>query len=383
MKKMTYIKTLDELQCLHSETEIILEHKDLARIGTLTSESVVELYEAAKQKGHKVHLEWDVLMTQQSFQRALNIFKEIGDLDFNSIRVQDPGAIHFIKNQTSYALTLNLETGNHNLRGILSWIEMVGLERIDRIILSIELSKSKLKHYIEQIPVPIEFQVLGRILLFYTPRNLLSALTEETDDKRTKRQVSKDFISAIGESEESPHKGFPLVENRHGTFMFHIKNLYLLDSIQDIVDAGLAYGRYDLRDVDFSFMQTIEKLSDPKQVKEFYPKDTTKGYFNINKSNVLFKKLKNYRIQRKDQGYIGEVVDAVKGSYMAVAIKAGEVSIGDSLKLITPEGKEYSNVPVVELKNSAGEKQDSIEAGQLAIINYVGGALSRTAIYHQ
>jgi len=38
-----------------------------------------------------------------------------------------------------------------------------------------------------------------------------------------------DALEAYGTSEESPHSGFPIVENRHGTFMFNVKDLSLLE----------------------------------------------------------------------------------------------------------------------------------------------------------
>ena len=63
---------------------------------------------------------------------------------------------------------------------------------------------------------------------------LLSTLLPQDDEKRAKSMTSGEFLEATGESEESPHKGFPLIENSHGTFMFHIKRLFLLEHLEHL-----------------------------------------------------------------------------------------------------------------------------------------------------
>ena len=95
---------------------------------------------------------------------------------------------------------------------------------------------------------------------------------------------------------------------------------------------------------------------------------------------MLFKKLKNYRIQRHDENYIGEVVDAIKGSHLAIMVKANTLSPDQRLKFITPEGKELS-APVMKLENFMGKSQNEILGNSLALINYVGGVWVKSAVY--
>src|SRR5690606_19569791 len=119
------------------------------------------------------------------------------------------------------------------------WIELAE-GRMERVVLSIELSKDTIAQYTRELSVPCELLGFGRILLFYTPRPLLSSLSGE-------KVVQNEELLALGESEESPHKGFPLIENQHGTFMFHIKEFCLVDYAQELGQNGLSFFRIDQR----------------------------------------------------------------------------------------------------------------------------------------
>ena len=92
----------------------------------------------------------------------------MAELDhFDAIRVQDPGALEYLLEKTNIKIQLVLENGNHNLLGIQTWVDYV-VDRLDRVVLSIELPKDKLREYVQKLNVDIEFYILGQILIFYT-----------------------------------------------------------------------------------------------------------------------------------------------------------------------------------------------------------------------
>ena len=100
--------------------------------------------------------------------------------------------------------------------------------------------------------------------------------------------------------------------------MFHIKHQFLLEHLGELEFLDAA--RVDLRfDSDFGLIEKVKQVFDSqmsgKEFKEIYPFDVIKGFYKVNKSDVLFKKLKNSRIQRKDENYIGEVLEIKKGSH--------------------------------------------------------------------
>lgn len=377
---ITYVENMRELGLAKEAglREVIIAQKDLSRFGSLDAAQASALAKEAKSMGIKSVLEWDALMTEPELERAKRSLEQLELEHFDSIRVQDPGALEYALNSTDKMIQLIMETGNHNLEALSSWRDYVG-SRLERMVLSIELTIDKLKEYKEALGVAVEFLVLGRILLFYTPRNLLSALLPEDDELRTKPQ-----LSALGESEESPHKGFPVVENQHGTFMFHIKHQFLLEHLDELsfIDAL----RVDLRfgaglELLSKIQEVVSKTISGKEFKALYPFDVIKGFYKVNKSDVLFKKLKNRRIQRQDENYVGEVLEIAKGKHQVIRLKGRvEIQKGMRLKFVTPEGKELS-APIVELKDSALNDIESAGPESLVLMNYLGGVWVRSQVY--
>ena len=385
MNYLSYADKLSDLNVLKNAgvEEVILSSKDLSRFQKNSHVVLIELLTRAKSLGFKTILEWDILVTEDDFMRIVDTFKTIPEKLYDVIRVQDLGVLEYCLENTEKKIQLILENGNHNLRAIETWVYYIG-DRLDRVVLSNELNKDKLSEYINHLSCPVEILALGRILLFYTPRKLLSALVNEEDVKFYNETLTSDYIEAKGESEESPHKGFPLVENRHGTFMFHIKDLFLLDKVEELESISLDYARIDLRFNDIRLIDLVTKLKsndDAADLKRLYGVDVIRGYFQTNKSDVLFKKLKNYRIQRVDESYIGEVLEAQKSEFMAIYIKSKRKLTKDTqLRFVTPEGKEHF-CKVYTLKDSNLLDIDEANQGQLALINYMSGVWTKSQVY--
>jgi putative protease len=381
MKLTTYAQSLHDLNLMKDQglDEVILGHQEFSRFGKLITQDFEVFAQRARELGLKVIFEWDILMTEKTFEALLlklNHFLPMVDI----LRLQDPGALEWSFKQTKKPLQFIAENGNHNLEALKGWIEHVQ-GRMERIVLSIELPKDKIEEYAKELKVPCELLGLGRILLFYTPRQLLTPLVME--------KVSyNETLSAIGESEESPHKGFPIVENRHGTFMFHIKDFCVLEFAQDLKKAGLAALRVDLRWSDFTQLKDItslvEEFSETKfsGLKENYPQDLMRGYYLVNKTDVLFPKLKNSRLQNREGDYIGEVIESEKGSHLAILVKNSKgLRKSDKLKFIHPKGK-VIEAQIFSLRNLALEEVDYIEQQRTALIQFVGGIWVKSHVFY-
>ena len=382
MKLTTFAQSLNDLNLIKDQglQEVILGHQDFSRFGKLKTEDFFEFSKRAKELGLKVIFEWDILMTENTFA---NLALEIVPLldSFDSLRVQDPGALEWGLKNTTKPLQFIAENGNHNLPGLQGWIDHVQ-GRMERIALSIELPKIKIEEYCKILKVPCELLGLGRILLFYTPRQLLSPLSE---DKLSFNQE----ISAIGESEESPHKGFPIIENRHGTFMFHIKDFCLVDFANELKSLGLGFFRIDLRFSAFDQLKEIKALTEDFnedsfiEFKEKYPQDLMRGFYLVNKTDVLFPKLKNHRLQSREGNYLGEVLEAEKGSHLAIFVKNSKgLRKSDKLKIVHPKGEVFEAL-IYSLRNLSLEEVDYIEPQKTALIQFVGGVWVKSHVFYQ
>jgi putative protease len=379
MKLLTYARTLHDLNVLKDQdlSEVILEPKALSRFGKLSREEFVTLANRAHELGLRVLLEWDILMTEDIFTQKKSEVRIL--LPFvDAIRVQDPGALNWAIENTEKPLQFIAENGNHNIKALEGWIELAQ-GRMERIALSIELSKNTIQEYVQKLKVPCELLGFGRILLFYTPRPLLSALAPE-------KLVQNEEIAALGESEESPHKGFPIVENQHGTFMFHIKEFCLVDFAHELREMGLGFFRIDQRwENRFAEVVTLVKSFDQAQFdafKESYSQDLMRGFYLVNKTDVLFPKLKNSRLQKREGDYVGEVLEAEKGSHLAIMVKNPKgLKITDNLKILHPKG-EIFEAKIYSLKNLAMEDVTEVPAGKIAVIQFIGGVWVKSQIFY-
>lgn len=381
MNLITYAQTLHDLNLIKDQgmSEVILGHRDYSRFGKLDDRSLEKMSLRARELGLKVVFEWDILMTENVFQKCVGTLPGFVSL-FDILRVQDPGALEWGLKNTDKPLQFIAENGNHNLPALQGWVNYAG-PRLQRLVLSLELSRDMIAEYGRSLTVPCELLGFGRILLFYTPRSLLSPLAPE-------KFIHNEELAALGESEESPHKGFPIVENRHGTFMFHIKEFCLLEYAADLKGMGLQTLRVDVRWEGTQYLQQICQLlhnfnsEEFSAFKESYPQDLMRGFYLVNKTDVLFGKLKNHRLQKREGNFVGEVLEAEKGQHLAIMVKNPRgLSVGQKLKIVHPLGKTFE-VEVRLLRTSDQTEVESVPAQTLGLIPYVGGVWAKSQIFY-
>lgn len=387
MNYLSYLEHLEQLPLFEQMgvKELLLGHRQLSRLGELQTENMIFLMKECRKRKIEPILEWDILMTQQVLTQAEKVLSLLPMDEFRFIRVQDPGALQLVMDKYPHLkIQLNLESGNHNLVGIQEWCSYVG-DRLERVVLSLEIPIDRLKSYLPELTVPVEILVLGKNLLFYTPRSLLSPLKPGSG--------GQEKVVARAKSEEGPHKKFFLVENQHGTFMFHPKELFLLESLAELQEIGLSHCR-----LDFRFGKTLEfqkeilqwvtsanfSLASLQALKEQYPGEVFRGLFKVNKSDVLFPKLKNQHLQRQDSCFLGEILEVEKGKYAAILLKNKNRSliVPSEIEIRNPKG-ELIQMQLKEMKDSKWQSLSQGENGQVVFINYAKGMSAQSAVYQK
>ncbi len=355
MKITSQANSLHELQLLkgHGITDVLLGLRELSRFGNLDLRLLNEMAIQTRNLGMRPILEWDVLMTND---RMIHAKKTLALIDlglFSAIRVQDSGALHVSKKMfPDLPIQLILETGNHNLEGVKRWCDSVG-NQLERVILSNELAGTTLAHYIKNLSVPVEVLGLGPILIFYTPRYLLSFQKKDLNWLSQETSVNTHRVEALAHAEEGFHKGFRLLENQHGTFMFHAKDYCLIDRLDQLFEMNLDTIRIDLKmNGDQSALPAVTKLIDKANRLQFeslladrfiasYPNKVTRCFFQKNATDVIFKKLTNEHIVRNDDHFVGEVVEVAKDRYLLIHVQSNRLNLKreQSYSFSTPEGK--------------------------------------------
>ena len=238
----SYLECSSDLENLKIN-EFILSTKEFGKFSKLNPIECMELLSLARKnrRDAKIFFEWDCLQTEDVFQEKINKLQKINLTEFDAIRVAEIGAFHWVLEKTNMPVHLILESGHHNLKGISAW-ERYGGDRLKRFVLGLELPKEVLTKYTQALKTPCEIQVLGELQLFYSPRSLLKKQLNFSE-----QDEHNNWYQANANSEESPHRGFTIVENIHGSFMLNPKKQSLLNTLDEVKDCGVKFFRADTR----------------------------------------------------------------------------------------------------------------------------------------
>jgi len=379
----TYLENNLQLEQIKETSirEVILEHVLLSRIGRNDTKSLLFLVEKALSYNMSPVLQWDILCTENIFQKCLKILEQIPLSMFHAIRVQDLGVAEWIRKEyPDLPLHLIIESGNHNLKGMESWSKYFG-KQLNRLVLSNEIPKTKLIEYAQILDTPCEILCVGRILLFYSPRKLLS---KYNFSHTSLKSVEKNLMVA-----DKPQRIFPAIENQHGTFMFHHRDLFLIDHIPDLMKSNLGILRLDLRHLDFSCnwfkkINEIIRSFDKKKVielKSTWPVKITKGFFRANRTDLAIDRIKNPHLKDHGENLVGYVVESIKEEHI-ILLARKTFSCGKPLLAITPEGRECI-ISTKNIKTTGGIPVGKIVSENLYQVPHVKYVTAQTLIYKQ
>ena len=370
MKRVTYLEKEEQLEAYHQEgiEEVILSPRMLSRFGTHSLEECYRLSQKAQSKNLRTLLEWDVLMPEKTFsQLKQNTLPTLQWQRFDAIRVQDKGALNYLLEQSSLPIQLILETGNHNIEGIKNILSRTN-RRMERVVLSLELTQEKILQSIRQLPVGVEILGLGKILLYYSPRHLLGPSGR-----------------ARVHSLEGPHRNLSVYNNDRGTFLFHSRDRFILHLATELAKQGLDALRIDLRfGGDHSLLPRIVRNT-PENIKNLrknWPSPLTQGFFRHNKTDLLFTKLKNSALPPPDHHYIGEVLEIDKESHVAIMVKSDKNTLSKGLSIVfhTPEGRIRSTT-INSLKDTSLCEREAIGSGEIGLLPPLSGLSVKSFVY--
>ena len=369
------VDLLSRLQLVAAEgiEEVIIAMGDFSRLGTLSISQGLQLARKAREWGIRPLLQWDLLMTEEVFQRQVGQLSPLlKSGEFHALRLQDAGALQWALERSDIPLHWIAETGNHNLLGLQKWVELIGT-RLERLVLSCQIPREQLQLYGRELKIPLELLGLGPILLFYSPRHLL----ENFGHAQTQE------IRLLASSEESAHKHFPVRSNRHGTFLFHQKHHWLLQYVDDLAQMGVTHLRLEVES-DNMFHQALQLLQSPttaslEKFQKTYRAPLIRGFYHRNKSHQLFPKLKNEGLEKFREQAIGEVIGVERGQFLGVHLREkARLEVGQRYSIQTPEGKEIL-FTLHRLQNPDFSPATCISGG-LALIGHLKGVGPRSLV---
>ncbi|MBD2461313.1 U32 family peptidase [Oscillatoria sp. FACHB-1407] len=380
MQFNTFASSSRDLErCAHAPQlqEVLLEPALLARQGRLGEAEVQSLALEATQRGLRPVLVWDIVMTERMLSVVSDRLQRWDLRRFAAVRVSDVGAAYWLTTHApEMPLQLIVETGNHNLEALQGWCELFGTS-LERLILSIELPEKQLVEYCQSLPVACELLGVGQILLFYSPRSLLSAHISNPQEEE-----NAPYLETTVAFEESPQRPFPTVETAHGTLMFLDKDQFILDRLEALKAAGLHTVRLDLRHLgrDGDMAIDIDRicqqiLDDPVVLRKQWVRETRAPFFNANRTTSLFNRMKSKLDDYNTPQRLAEVVAAEKGQYLVFyTTQSFHVSHIKSIVLTT--GEELPLPQNLVFRDIHNETVEAIAPQQLIITEWIKKVVS-------
>jgi putative protease len=310
-------------------------------------------------------------MPEQTLESVVAALQQWELSVFSAIRVSDLGAAHWVVQQLpQMPLQLVVEAGNHNLEALLGWCEHFA-SSLERLVLSIELPGAKLAEYCQALPVPCEVLGAGPILLFYSPRSLL------TSEIATGEQENNSYLQTHIIYEDAPNRLFPTLETEHGTFMFLDKDQFILDRLTTLDAADCHTVRIDVRHLSepgeaATRIEQIcqQALSDPVELRAQWPKETRAPFFNANRTTHFFPRLKSKLTGQRQETCLAESI-AGEGKHYVVFQSLRSFTAADIDCIQLPTGE---TLPVPEnwsMRDLEGNVVDVLESQQLFMTDWV------------
>lgn len=324
MKYSFVLHSEEQLEWLRAfpKSEVVLYHTTWSREGGLAEVELRKVAAKAEELGHTVCLQFDRLIEEQHFPSYLE-----SCLSYPTswmLRVQDLGLAHSLS-EKGREFQLVLEAGHANQQAISIWRELMG-SCLKKIVLNNEIPKRNLHPLLSNLNgIDTETLGFGSLVMYYTPRSLLSWTPESAKE------------SLIKSNEMGPGS-YRLNENEAGTVMYFNKDLCLIRYIEELDEAGLTHLRIDLREVDSNsweaLFESIQKKLDV-DIKETWPRPLLHGFYGENKSDSVFDRLSTKKVEWEQQPF-GEVLDQTKSRLL---IKLWEEDLKFPLQLNAKDGK--------------------------------------------
>ncbi len=381
-KKLESCLALDSKKSLQ---EILLYPASLSKYGSLTlKDAKNHAINSNSWQNKKIVLVWDLLPDDEQLREqslALKSWLELLKQTSHSIsiRFQDPGVGFFLQQKYSdLALQLSLERFSHNLHSASHW-EKIFQPQLEKIILSNLTPLSTIQEWLKTIKTDTELLGIGRLEIFYSPRELVSGVLNFDNEKKSpveplvEQQVKIESIDRVGSWNR-------LVQNSRGSVLFNAKDVCVLNYWEAIKAAGVKFLRLEPYQLEqFSFIEEALK-TDWLALPRLWETGHIAGFLKVNRTDAQFKMLKNKNLKAENREKIGKIIESEKKSYTVLKLQK-EVKLPCNAVLYNPEGKKLE-LKIAELESLTSSKvEKSLAKEGFYIMPYVPYGVASSSLF--
>lgn len=326
----------------------------------------------AHERNAKVYVASNIFAHEKDLSEATDYFRELSVIKPDGVILSDPGLLRIAKKEMpDIPLHLSTQANNCNSETFRFWKE----QGFSRIVAARELSIAELTEIRKKVPsdLVIEAFVHGAMCISYSGRCLLSNfLTGRDANQGSCTHPCRWRYSVVEETR--PGEYMPVYENERGTFIFHSKDLSMIDHLPELISAGVGSLKIEGRmktalyvaSVVRAYRKAIDDLFESESLyRENLPKYreevcrcthrafTTGFYFTRPNEEAQVYEGETYH---KGAVYMG-LIESVTDGWSSM-VQKNKFSVGDIITIMKPDGE---NIPseVLEIRNEEGETMES------------------------
>lgn len=220
-----------------------------------TVPEIREGVEYAHERGKKVYVAANIFAHNDDLAKAMKLFLQLKSIMPDGLIISDPGVFNLARKLVpEIPVHISTQANNTNFATYDFWYEA----GVRRVVSARELTLSEIRQIRENIPDDMEIEsfVHGAMCISYSGRCLISSFLTGRDANRGACTHPCRWSYALME-ESRPGEYMPVYEDGRGTYLYHSKDLCMIEHIPDLIGAGIDSFKIEGRMKNALYLATV------------------------------------------------------------------------------------------------------------------------------
>ena len=344
-----------------------------AGAGNLTIDEISEAMDFVHQHDCKGYMTINIYPHNEDIPLLKDYISKLKNIPIDAFIVSDPGVILLIREQIPDAeIHLSTQANTTNYVTANFWASM----GVSRIVSAREMSLKDLAVMRKELPSNIEIEsfVHGAMCISYSGRCLLSNFMVGRDANRGACTHPCRWKYSLVE-EKRPGEYFPIEEDSRGSYIMNSRDMCMIDSIPELVNAGVTSFKIEGRMKSMYYVATVVSayraaidayLADPDNYEydEKYFNELCKASHREFTHGFYFNKPtdkdQNYLTSEytRDYSFVGLVTGYEPLTGLTVIEQRNKFSVGDTIEIFGPRTEFYEET-ITEMYDEEGNAVES------------------------
>ncbi len=338
-------------------------------------EKLREAVRYCRARGVAVHVVCNTLPRNDEAARLPAFLEEVQDAGVSALILTDLGAFSLARKYAPrVSRHVSTQAGVVNYESARMWHELGA----SRVILARELSLEEIRELKAKVPKELEVEafVHGSMCVSFSGRCLLSNYMTGRDSNRGACAQPCRYRYALVE-EKRPGEYYPVFETERGTYILNARDLCMIDHVPELLDAGLdslkiegrAKSAYYAAVVTNAYRHAVDSAVSGAPLDPVWRGELDRISHRHYSTGFFFGQPGQYY---EDSRYIRDwsvmaYVTACDADGNAVLTQRNRFCTGDTLELLTPDGKEPVSFSVASMEDADGNPVDDAKHPEMTV----------------